>query len=89
MNIPTATINFYLQEYRDITLNTKLGIIRTKSSINANFELFEAKNDIFLVKIRPILKWQETNNFNFNYKRIFQLRKRIKKKEILIFLEKM
>ena len=30
-------------------------------------EPFEAQNDLFLVKIRPIWEWQETKNFNFNY----------------------
>ena len=27
--LPRATTNFYVQEYRDITLNTNLGKIRT------------------------------------------------------------
>ena len=50
MNLPRATTNFYVKECR--TLNTKLGhnldIIRQKSSINPNFEPFEAPNDLFL-----------------------------------------
>ena len=29
MNLPTARTNFYVQEYRDITSNTKLGKIKT------------------------------------------------------------
>ena len=29
MKLHRATTNFYVQEYRDITLNTKLGKIRT------------------------------------------------------------
>ena len=30
MNLPMTRTNLYVQEYRDITLNTKLGKIKTK-----------------------------------------------------------
>ena len=40
---PQATTNFYVKEYRD-----NYDIIRQKSSINPNFEHFEAQNDVFL-----------------------------------------
>ena len=46
-----TTPNFYVQEYRDITLNTKLGKLRhnhAKSWINTNFEPFDAQNYLFL-----------------------------------------
>ena len=46
-----TTTNFYVQEYRDITLNRKLGKLRhihAKSWINTNFEPFEAQSDLFL-----------------------------------------
>ena len=42
MDLPRATTNSYVQEYRDISLNTKLG------KITANFEPIEAKNVGFL-----------------------------------------
>ena len=46
MNLPRATTNFYFQEYRDITLNTKLGKNRAYS-INPILQSFEAQNDLF------------------------------------------
>ena len=30
MNLPTARTNFYVQEYRGITLDTKVGKIKTE-----------------------------------------------------------
>ena len=45
MHLPRETTKFYVQEYRDITLN----IIRQKKRLrNPNFEPFEAQNDLFV-----------------------------------------
>ena len=52
MNLPVAATNFYVQEYWYITLNTKIGKIKTwlgkKGSKNPIFEPFEDTNYIFL-----------------------------------------
>ena len=77
MNLPRATTDFYAQEYRDITLNTKLVILGHtygKSSINPNFDPFEAQNNLFLTifgQNQTNLRMAESSTIltTFEYKR--------------------
>ena len=82
MNLPRAPTNFYIQEYRYITFNTKLGKIRTlgkNSTMNPNFESFEAQNDNFFIlfgKNHTNLRKKRNENFSpSTIPTIFQVKK--------------
>ena len=63
MNLHRATTNFYVKEYQDITVNTKLGKIRQKYSINPDFKPFEAQNDPLFVKNQDNFRMARNQKF--------------------------
>ena len=65
MNLPRATTNFYVQEYRDITLNTKLGKTSPRCNGSSNNVNLQRSRYARLKSDTDKLKYEKWSKYRF------------------------